>query len=427
VNTRFLGIDLGTSGVRACVIDAAGTVHAQSAAPLPPSTHPCAGCSEQRPNDWWQVVLEVVDALPADCRRALAGIAVDGTSGTLLLTDHDGEPLGPAWMYDDRRARAQAERLAAIAPPQAAVHSPSSTLAKLLHRLENGAGQAAHALHQADWIAHRLGAPLGLSDENNSLKLGYDPVTRRWPDWLTQTGVPARLLPRVVPVGQAIGELTPALRDRWDCERPVRLFAGTTDSNAATLATGIRDIGEASTALGSTLVLKVLSERPVFAPEYGVYSHRLGDRWLVGGASNSGGAVLRQFFDEDSLSTLSERIDPQADSGLDYYPLPAPGERFPVNDPAKLPRIAPRPADDVRFLHGLLEGIARIEREGYRRLHALGAPRPRRVLSSGGGAVNATWRALRERLLGVPVLAADCTEAACGTAHIAAGLLGSGA
>ncbi len=421
----WLGIDLGTSGVRACALDADGRVRAQTARPLPPSGRPCAGCSEQRPEDWWRAVLAVIDELPETVRRDLAGIAVDGTSGTLLLTDASGEPLGPAWMYDDRRAREQAERLEKIASPTAAVHSASSTLAKLMHRLEQGGNAAAHALHQADWIAHRLGAPLGMSDENNALKLGYDPVERRWPDWLCDTGVPARLLPRVVPVGSPIGELTPALRERWGCHDRVRLLAGTTDSNAATLATGITRTGEAATALGSTLVLKVLSERPLFAPEYGVYSHRLGDRWLVGGASNSGGTVLRQFFDDTRLAALSRRIDPHRDSGLDYYPLPAPGERFPLADPAKLPRLAPRPADDTRFLHGLLEGIARIEHAGYRRLHALGAPWPSRVLSTGGGAANATWRALRERLLGVPVEVAECTEAACGAARIAAGLLGS--
>jgi hypothetical protein len=173
------------------------------------------------------------------------------------------------------------------------------------------------------------------------------------------------------------------------------------------------------TTLGTTLVVKVLSDRPVFAARYGVYSHRLGDSWLVGGASNSGGAVLRRFFADDELAALSARIDPARASPLDYYPLPRPGERFPVADPALLPRLDPRPADRVAFLHGVLEGLARIEALGYRRLAELGAPFPTRVLTTGGGAVNATWTAIRARHLGVPVSAVADRDAAYGAALLA--------
>ena len=88
--------------------------------------------------------------------------------------------------------------------------------------------------------------------------------------------------------------------------------------------------------------------------------------------------------------------------------------------PAKAPpRIEPRPADDVAFLHGLLEGIADIEALGYRRLAELGAPYPDVVYSSGGGAANAVWRQIRQRRLGIPVVLAGHTEAAYGTAMLA--------
>ena len=79
---------------------------------------------------------------------------------------------------------------------------------------------------------------------------------------------------------------------------------------------------------------------------------RAGDSWLVGGASNSGGAVLRQLFSDQQLAQLSAAIDPSQVSPLDYYPLPAAGERFPVNDPLLAPRLEPRPEDDTQFLHG---------------------------------------------------------------------------
>jgi len=72
----------------------------------------------------------------------------------------------------------------------------------------------------------------------------------------------------------------------------------------------------------------------------------------VGGASNTGGAVLRKFFTNEQLLQLSAQIDPSQASGLDYYPLTKAGERFPVNDPLLQPRLEPRPSDDAVFLQG---------------------------------------------------------------------------
>lgn len=91
--------------------------------------------------------------------------------------------------------------------------------------------------------------------------------------------------------------------------------------------------------MGSTLAIKLLSKVRVEDARFGVYSHRLDDMWLVGGASNTGGAVLRQLFSDDQLVALSKDIDPSVTSPLDYYPLPKKGERFPVSDPNMMPRL----------------------------------------------------------------------------------------
>lgn len=353
----------------------------------------------------------------------MRALAVDGTSATLLLSDAQGRPLGPALLYNDSRARAEADRIAARAPARSGAHGPASSLAKLLHLLDPAAGgQARHALHQADWITGCLGGRWGLCDENNALKLGYDAERRRWPDWLDALGLPPGLLPEVVPPGTPIGTLRPDLARRWGFPPATRLVAGTTDSTAGFLATGARKPGTAVTSLGSTLVLKVLSTVPLFAPEYGIYSHRLGDLWLAGGASNSGGAVLLQFFSPEQLAELSPRLRPEQPTGLDYYPLCAPGERFPVADPHLAPRIEPIPEDPVRLLQGLLEGMAEIEARGYRRLAELGAPYPTEVRSVGGGAVNAAWTRIRADRLQVPVVRAAHQEAAYGAALLARGI-----
>jgi len=115
-------------------------------------------------------------------------------------------------------------------------------------------------------------------------------------------------------------------------------------------------------------------------------------------------------------------MQPQTPTGLDYYPLPAPGERFPVCDPALQPKLTPRPSSDVVFLQGILEGLARVEQQGYQRLTDLGAPYPERVLTVGGGAGNQAWTTIRRQMLGVPVTAARHQEAAYGAALLARGL-----
>jgi len=104
---------------------------------------------------------------------------------------------------------------------------------------------------------------------------------------------------------------------------------------------------------------------------------------------------------------------------LDYYPLLKAGDRFPINDPNLPPRLAPRPPNNVEFLHGLLEGISRIEAQGYGLLQELGAEQLSSVYTAGGGAVNTKWSEMRRRYLQVPVEASVHKEAAYGSALLA--------
>lgn len=416
----YIGIDFGTSGCRAIAIDSAARVQAQAMVDLP-STPRDGLAHTQDPQLWWQALEQVLDTLLQRLDRTrVAALAVDGTSATLLLTDAAGAPLGPALLYDDARATAAAARIAEVAPKESAARAVTSSLAKLLYLLElPDYALARHALHQADWIAGRLLGRYAHSDENNCLKLGYDPVARCWPAWLTTLGIDPGLLPWPTAPGKAIGLLSATMAQRFGLSTQVRVVAGTTDSTAAFIATGAQTPGDAVTSLGSTLVLKVMSTQPVFAPEYGVYSHRLDDRWLVGGASNSGGAVLREYFTPAQLNALTRQLKPATPTNLDYYPLCGIGERFPSNDPELRPHLAPRPDDDAVFFQGMLEGIARIEQRGYQLLHQLGAPYPTSVRSVGGGAVNQAWTRIRADMLGVPMLAAAQTQAAYGAALLA--------
>lgn len=413
----YLGLDLGTSGCRAAAIDEHDSVIATRRRDWP--AHPADPLTS--PEQWWRTACEVLaDIAAAATDWSPRALAVDGTSGTVLLCDDHLRARTPALPYHDASAASEAARIAELAPRESGAHGSSSGLAKALRlRACADASTAFHVLNQADWVGNQLCGKGPVSDENNALKLGYDPVARRWPEWLSQLRLPAGFLPRVVPPATPLGSLRHDLSRELGLPADLWIVAGTTDSIAAFLAAGDIEPGTAVTALGTTLVLKVVADTPTFAPEYGVYSHRLDDRWLAGGASNTGGGALAQHFTAAELERLTPALDPAHDTGLEYYPLARPGERFPTPDPAKAPRLAPRPSEPHRFLQGLLEGIARIEASGYRRLAELGASYPHRVITTGGGARNPAWRVIRERYLGVPVTAAAQEEAAVGVATLA--------
>jgi sugar (pentulose or hexulose) kinase len=318
-------------------------------------------------------------------------------------------------MYDDAADAEMLKRVAACAPPETAALGSTSPLARAL-----AMGKATpRILHQADWIAGKLSGRFDVTDENNALKSGYDPVARRWPQWISETGFDVSRFPEVVPAGERAGTILPGVASQLGLPQDVAVVTGTTDGCAAFLASGANKAGDGVTSLGTTLTLKLLSATPVFAPQFGIYSHRIGDRWLAGGASNSGGGVLASLFSRDDIVRLSVLIDPAIPTGLDYYPLTQPGERFPINDSHFAPRLSPRPKEDHVFLQGVLEGIAAIEAQGYAKLAELGASALSSIRSVGGGAANAAWSAIRLKALKVPAKEAESEHAAMGTARLA--------
>ncbi len=415
----YLGLDFGTSGARAIAIDQDGEIVHQGRAAY-------SGDRLADPEAWRSALTELLSQLPEFVAKHLTRIAIDGTSGTMLLTDRLGNLIGEVLLYNDDRGAAWVDRLRPFVPTDHGVLSSTSTLVKLLWSLDHLPldSEPVYLLHQADWLASLLHGLLGQGDYHNALKLGYDVENLRYPDWLLNldltTQLIAPLLPQIHPPGEPLGIILEPIATRFKIAPTCQICAGTTDSIAAFLAAGATELGEAVTSLGSTLVLKLLSSVRLDDSAAGIYSHRLGDRWLVGGASNTGGAVLRHYFDDLQLATLTNqlmKLDLDRPSPYDYYPLLKPGERFPINDPRLLPRLTPRPEDPAVFLYGLLDGIARIEALGYRLLS--GTQPLRRVYTAGGGAQNLVWISIRQRHLGVEMGRSLQVEAAYGAAILA--------
>ncbi len=405
-------MDLGTSGLRLALLNGRGQLVAERQATYPGAFEAAAS--------WRDGLIALVASLEPGLRRRIRAIALDGTSGTLLRCDPNGNPLGDALPYHRACPEHQATCAALVAPRSPAA-SASGSLARALV-LRQGAVGPGLLRHQADWLMGWLLGDWLWGEQGNNLKLGWDLVEGRWSGTLSsQDWAPE--LPEVVASGTSLGALGASARAALDLEPGCLVVAGTTDANAAVLAADPQP-GDGIAVLGTTLVLKQFSPEPISGP--GISCHRLGGRWLVGGASNAGGGVLRQFFSGQDLAELSRQINPDQPSGLKLRPLPRPGERFPVDDPNLEPVLGPRPVSDALFLQGLLEGLAAIERDGWQRLQELGAPPIARVISLGGGARNPQWRRIRERCLGLPVWNRPNLSAAAGVAKLALAALAPG-
>jgi sugar (pentulose or hexulose) kinase len=417
-----LGIDLGTSGIRSAVLDADGNVVSMAR-----GNYGATDPEKINANVWWRGVEDCLTAQitnlkssgidPSDIKR----IGVDGTSGSMVLTDVALRPVTRALMYNSGGFTSHAAAIATKAPDPHITRGTNSAAARALQLMsEVTAGQAAHLLHQADFIAAKFMGRGGYSDHNNALKTGFDPESDDWPDWFETVGLLRRILPKVLPAGAAVQSIAPQVATKFGLARDVIIHVGTTDSIAAFLAAAPLQIGAAVTSLGTTLAVKLLSDQRIDAPETGLYSHRVGAGWLIGGASNTGGGVLRSLFSVAQIEELSASIDPAVVSDLDYYPLTSNGERFPINDPELAPRMTPRPTDDAAYLHGLFESIARIEAQCYAEMVKRGAPNPSPLFTAGGGAANAVWTSIRSRVLGTDIKSATHSEAAVGTARLIA-------
>ena len=409
----FLGIDFGTSGGRGIVINDKEEIITQ----VNFSFH------QQNTNNlaqtWKHTLYILLENISTEIRNKIEAIAINGTSSTVLFCNSKGEPIDEPILYNDSRDVSILEKFQNIIPQNHLVNSSTSSLVKLLsweqiNKRENNS----YFLHQADWLGFLLHGKLGISDYHNALKLGYDVETLCYPHWLKALPINS-VLPEILPPGTPIKTVSNEISERFEFPRNCLVCTGTTDSIAAFLASGVTQPGEGVTSLGSTLVLKLLSKTRVEDISSGIYSHRLGNLWLTGGASNTGGAVLKKFFSDEELEQFSQKINLDKPTELDYYPLLKSGERFPINNPKLLPKLEPIPDNKIEFLQGLLESMAKIEALGYKKLQKLGATPVSRVYTAGGGAKNKNWAKIRQYYLQVPVKISDSTEAAYGTALLA--------
>lgn len=414
-----LGVDLATASARCVAIDAgSGRVVARADSPLPAPERGPGGRSRQ-PSAYAVTALglvrQVCAQLGPDAAR-VAALSVTGTSGTVVPVDADGTAVGDALLYDD--SSGAGALLAADVPA-------APTLGRLT-RL-HAEHPDAHWASTADVVNAALtGAPVP-ADASHWLKAGIDLTTLTWPvDELTALGLPSDRLPALVRPGTAIGVVDSAVAQQLGLPADVVVVAGMTDGCTAQLAAGAVGDGDTMGVLGTTLVLKAVSDTPINSADGAVYSHLAPDgRYWAGGASNSGAGVLAAEFPGQDLAELDRQV---ADSVANHvrYPLSVAGERFPVAD-RRLPSLTDgEPTSRLDAYRTVLEGVAFVERLGLDRLRDLGIT-PRRHLIAGGATASPVWNRIRATVLApTPIWVARSASSSVGAAVLAAHAVTSG-
>ncbi|MGP3990940.1 FGGY-family carbohydrate kinase [Streptomyces sp. 3N207] len=424
------GIDVATAAVRVVCLDARGTVYAEGRAALPQPVRDGGGRSEQDATRWWPAAAEALRqataALPARGAEVTA-VAVSATSGTLVLADGDGRPLGPALMYDDRRAadlNAEAQhRGSSRWQALGLTVGPTAALGRAAWYARHAADRpgAARLVHTPDLLGRRLTGEPVATDWSHALKTGYDPRAGEWPgEVLDALGIPAHWLPPVQPPATSVGTVCAEAAAETGLPVGCDVRLGMTDGCAGQLATGAVAPGQFVGVLGTTYVLKGVTRDLVTDPAGALYSHRHPDGWwLPGGASNTGGEALAHRAVE-RLPALDEAAAARGPASCVSYPLRREGERFPFVAGAARGFTLGTPADDADRHRADLEGVAFLERLALERVAALGVPVDAPLYAAGGGSRSPLWTRIRATVLGVPLRVADRAETAFGAALLAA-------
>lgn len=410
-----LGIDLATSSARCLALDVeTGAVLARASSALPAPERGAGGVSRQR-SSYAQVALDLIRQV---CLRLgyragqIVALSVTGTSGTVVPCDRHGRAGGDARLYDDTSGAAALTRTGIAG---------SSMLGRMF-ALQQECAPARYASSADVVVAALVGGPVA-SDTSHTVKAGIDLETRTWPlDAMRALGLPVDDLPDLVPPGTPLGMV--AARTAADIGLPggVVVVAGLTDGCTAQLAAGAVHWGDSMGVLGTTLVLKAVSDDPVDTPDGAVYSHLAPDgRFWAGGASSSGAGVLAVEFAGRDLARLDERSAIHGPSTVVRYPLARTGERFPVADAALTSVTSGRPTDEVDAYRAVLEGVAFVERLALETLAGLGVA-PRRHVVAGGATASAVWNRIRATILApvAPVQLAPEASSSLGAAVLAA-------
>jgi xylulokinase len=432
----FLGLDIGTSSVKAVLVDASDRLIAAAERPLVVSRpHPL--WSEQDPEDWWSATVGAVDALAQTHGAELAAVGGIGLSGQMhgaTLLDAEGKVLRPGILWNDGRSVEECRILETTFPALHAVTGnlamPGFTAPKLLwvarHEPEIFARVAKVLLPKA-YVRYRLTGEMAEDMSDASGTLWLDPAKRDWSDAaLAATGLSRAQMPSLVEGSENSGTLTADLAARWGMKTAPVVAGGAGDNAATAAGLGAISPGDAFLSLGTSGVLWVTTDR--FAPNPAsavhAFAHCIPATWHQMGVMLSAASCLAWWAgitgrrEAELMAEVGET--PQGASSVLFLPYLT-GERTPANDPALRAVFAGIGADADRpaLTRAVLEGVAHAVRDNRDALAAAGTS-VREIDLVGGGSRSRLWAQIIADMLEIPVHRVE--EGAVGAAHGAARL-----
>lgn len=444
----FIGIDLGTSAVKALVVDAGGQLRGMGSAGYP-AHHPRPGYAEQNPDDWWEATVAAVRQatgwLPATLN--VAGIGVTGQMHGTVLLGADDTLVAPAVIWSDQRSRHQVDaitkragmdRIIAITGSPLATGFQAATVAWFMQEKASLWWRARSVLLPKDELRRRLTGEIATDPGDGSGTLLLDARWRDWsPEMLDLVGVESERLPPVADSISVAGELRPMSAAALGLPAGTPVVVGTGDAASGMLGSGTVDL--------STLLVSLSTGAQVMIAATGVHPDPYGRThtfcsalepsattpgWYTMGATLAAGMALKWLRDEmlqvqgeDAYDRMTgwAREAPIGGGGLLFLPYLA-GERTPYMDSrargAFLGLAAHHGRGDI--VRAVLEGVTFACLDAYDVLIEQGAS-PEQIVITGGGARSPFWRQLVADVFGLPVRALATTDqAALGAALLAA-------
>lgn len=447
----LLGIDLGTSSVRALLFDTeahddAGRTLAVAAREYAVD-RPRAGWAEQSPDAWWrEAAVAVRQAIDEAGRSDVAAIGFSGQMHGTVLVDEHGHALRPAIIWADGRSAAQVEQLVrphgdrafvAITGTLPAVGFLGPTLLWLTQHEPDVVAQAHRVLLPKDWLRAQMTGALA-TDLSDAAGTALFEVRRgEWADAIIDAaGLPRELLPSVRASTDVAGELTPAAADALGLKAGTPVIMGCADQPATAVGNGIVRVGRASVTIGSGGQIFVPVQPSAGHslrgdPRLHLFNHAVPDAWYLLGAILSAGLSLRWLRDLTGLQNAPNAYKilsaeaaavPLGADGLVFLPHLA-GERTPHLDPLARGAFVGLSAHHTRghLARAVMEGVTFAVKQALAIALAISAA-PDELIVAGGAAESEVWRQMQADVFGLPLRKSLLSEGASVGAALLAGV-----
>lgn len=439
----FLGVDVGTGGTRAVVVDHDGKIVASCSSEHAGIRSEEIGWAEQEPEDWWRAACAAISGAlkqyGGDAKIQAVGLT--GQMHGCVMLDAAGKVLRPALIWCDQRTQPQCdwltetigfERLIELTANPAL---PNFTLTKLLwvrdHEPEIFA-KIRHVLCPKDYVRYRMTGEFAMDMQEASGTLLLDVANRRWSTEMAElAGIPMGWLPRLFEGPEICAEVNAAGEAATGLKAGTPVAAGAGDQGAGAVGMGILSPGSVSATIGTSGVVFAATDTPVKdrMGRLHTFCHAAPGRWHVMGVTNGAGLSLRWLRDNfakgmtyEELTVEAERI-PAGSDGLLWAPYLF-GERTPHLDAKARAAFVGITASHTRghFVRAVMEGVALSLRDTLTLFAELGIP-VKSIRLGGGGARGNVWREIQADVYGRPV---EMLEAEEGGAFGAALLAGTG-